>query len=1089
MPPIDLSTAQARPSASGRSRSAIRPAAPATVTSRDFQREIAAGAQGFAAGQGLQGLGNSLSTFFRTRADQGGQVEHLKNLQKIDEENARFAVEAGNTVLQRPKAFREALETGDWSAFPEITPEKLGRSAFIDTGRKLLGQLEAREMAADPEFLARLSNSESPDRAREEYLKEQMGGADPLFAASLQSEFFNRTDKAVAERKAVIQLEAAETMYDRAILNFTNNLDTVSGVEDMMSHMGAVRRSFETLGPLAMAEAEDRASRELMRLAYVEGDTRALKLVKAKDPEWHDNLSIENRFPEDAAELNAQGARNFGATQSREQAEQIARIAEAVTLQDIPSALEAITAFEEANPGVFNAKVLALKGQIIGMTGRVANIEDAWSQAIENGANTQDVTESRKTDKDIFARFFSPEFTAGRTRDEVVGALGSWMRASSFSADAKGRASQVLHGTSPENRRILLDAYKTIPDHLRGSKFTSEDTNVAELLVGAMETGEDPEALFEQLKAEGAPKFSEAEAIRTVYGLEPKAERRLLDSSLDDGLPESGQGFFASSPLVGANLRAFSDRAFRQLVRQFPNQPQERIEARHQQIVNQRAALIKVGDNFVWDLADDVQIQSTGIPWKSPDAPYLEEAERWINEANKAVAAVTRAPVPEDVRTTEDVLSALAGGQPVITAPTDSSVGEVQDLVIDGDSYFNAGLVPTFLHKDGSARPLRFQVGKIHYIPPDERNDPKWAHFSEVTDAPPSEFEEEAGFIPLLVEGAGDLIIDERTIWRHDAESNELTYRYTGPDNSAEAEIGRIEDSYVTGQAPSRPTTNETRARGQRMGRFFQNRQKEAGARITPLNETGRSILHNSQPETPEDVVNNVDQAVRSSRLTGTALLNYASPEGQEYYNNVYTPFLIEQEGVRYFAYDDKTKRRITPGIPIEGDRTVAIGFNLDKFPKAREVLAQAGLENKQIDDLYAGKFQLDQKHVDNIQAIVGTKTARALWARYKDVAGDLTQRQWAGLMSLHHHGVTETPKMTEAIKAGDWETVAQEVLFRSESGVDPDLLDSVRARRIREAVMLLGGRVNQQPFLAMFQRAKDRLVKQSAIKRVPEFG
>ncbi len=61
--------------------------------------------------------------------------------------------------------------------------------------------------------------------------------------------------------------------------------------------------------------------------------------------------------------------------------------------------------------------------------------------------------------------------------------------------------------------------------------------------------------------------------------------------------------------------------------------------------------------------------------------------------------------------------------------------------------------------------------------------------------------------------------------------------------------------------------------------------------------------------------------------------------------------------------------------------------------------------------------------------------------------------------MSLYHHGVRKTPKMDEAIKRGDWDAVAKEIIDHSMKGFKGTRWErGVQLRRLREAVLATGG-------------------------------
>jgi hypothetical protein len=998
-------------------------------------------------------------------------AKHQGEMARIDTENSQFAIEAANTVLSRPKAFRQALETGDWSAFPDVTPDMRSRSAFIDTGRKLLGQNEAREMAQSDAFLTALNESSDPDETRREYLKAQLDGADPLFSASLQAEFYSQTDRTVAARKTVIQFEAAELVRDRAMVSLANNLESINGPEDLTPYIGAVRRSMVTLGPKAMLEAENSAYKDLLRRAYVDGDQRALRLVKMRDPDLHDGLSVEDRFPDETEQFAREGVSSFGATETREQAEAIGSIRNMAAEGNLVGAMGALRQFEDKYSGSYNREIVGLKGQLISALGAQVDLTDAVNQAL-SGQNTMDISDSRKVDAQIFRRLFSAAQDRGMSPVQTTAAVSSWLRNTEPSTDLKGVLGSTLKGSDPNARAQMLQIYRGIPQAQRAGKFLDADQNLANYLLDAVETGQDPEAAYQTTLEHGLPDVSRAQVLSRNFGWTPKEEAGNLAKATTAAVEHGGKNGLYNTPFFGVSeddidprLQQFSNNAYRDLARQFPSLPQDRIESMHRKKVAARAAMIMVNGEYKWTLTDDVLISATGLRWKAPDEDYLEDGRAFLEDSfDPPTAAGTR---------TRGSFVGRGTGNPDM---------RVVDLLIDEDSYQNYGLLPQFETQSGTVAPFGAGVGDVIWVTPQERASDLYKDFPEfgenTPDAPPGL----EGRVPLRVVG-GDRLVGERMMWRYNPETDTVMLRYIGPDLSNPTEAARLDAAHVTGTGSLGPTQADRQAsRGRRARLFGQEQQNLSDPEATP---SARDIVKNAPTHSPEETMSNLNEATRQDRTSGTFLLDYGSPEGQRFYRETYNPFLAEQEGIRHFAYDDVTGRRVLPGQPVKGDRTTAIGFNLDKFPNARAVLAQAGLTAKQVKDLYEGKYQLTQQQVDDISAVVSTKTARAVWDRYKDVAAELAPRQWAALMSLYHHGVTNTPKMTEALKSHDWKAVAQEVLFRSEGGIRPEHLSAVRGRRVREAMWLLGGRASEPEIAELLKRAKARLHKSTALQGI----
>jgi lysozyme len=73
--------------------------------------------------------------------------------------------------------------------------------------------------------------------------------------------------------------------------------------------------------------------------------------------------------------------------------------------------------------------------------------------------------------------------------------------------------------------------------------------------------------------------------------------------------------------------------------------------------------------------------------------------------------------------------------------------------------------------------------------------------------------------------------------------------------------------------------------------------------------------------------------------------------------------WITRWEGTKYNAYDDKTGKTIVPNVPILGNPTIGVGFNL-RVLNARDLLTQVGAD---YDSIISGRASLTPDQVDQI--------------------------------------------------------------------------------------------------------------------------
>lgn len=128
--------------------------------------------------------------------------------------------------------------------------------------------------------------------------------------------------------------------------------------------------------------------------------------------------------------------------------------------------------------------------------------------------------------------------------------------------------------------------------------------------------------------------------------------------------------------------------------------------------------------------------------------------------------------------------------------------------------------------------------------------------------------------------------------------------------------------------------------------------------------------------------------------------------------------FLEAHEGYREGVYMDQ-----------RGNPTVGIGFNMNR-EGARVDWAKANIRAT-FDDVRAGKARLTRPEVERLFDITISEAERHVAKTIGDVP--LTQNQRIGLVSMAFNGPALIgPKITNAIRSGNWADVEQEVLYNS---------------------------------------------------------
>ncbi len=199
------------------------------------------------------------------------------------------------------------------------------------------------------------------------------------------------------------------------------------------------------------------------------------------------------------------------------------------------------------------------------------------------------------------------------------------------------------------------------------------------------------------------------------------------------------------------------------------------------------------------------------------------------------------------------------------------------------------------------------------------------------------------------------------------------------------------------------------------------------------------------------DLTRDTKPVLSASRAADHWLDDLQAPHSRRFMVSV-ADVLEQNEGRTAFAYDDETGKRVVPGKPVKGSRTVAVGFNLDR-PTAKRLVEQVGADYAAV---RSGRAPLSRGQQDKLLALAVRETVAWLRDHFKGV--DMTNHRWQALISLAYNsrwndrGPTLIgERLTKAVREERWEDAAREIAT-STGGVPAHLKRGIEARRKREA-------------------------------------
>lgn len=235
---------------------------------------------------------------------------------------------------------------------------------------------------------------------------------------------------------------------------------------------------------------------------------------------------------------------------------------------------------------------------------------------------------------------------------------------------------------------------------------------------------------------------------------------------------------------------------------------------------------------------------------------------------------------------------------------------------------------------------------------------------------------------------------------------------------------------------------------------------------------------------TSEGIVTDVEKATDFEsymRITGAALARRTLMNGpggldgtSTHPDNTYGArryrFLLESEGIRNQAYDDKTGKPLRPGVAKQGLATIGVGFNMDR-PGAFAIYRQAsGLGKTEFEQVRKGARKIPNDVIRKIFDLNVRDAESVVSSRFRGV--NLTEHQRLALVSLAFNSPSLFgPNIVRMVKSGDFKGVGNHILTALNKSGNVGL----QMRRYREAQMFIGA---ANPGLTSFKKYSETLEK-----------
>ena len=199
------------------------------------------------------------------------------------------------------------------------------------------------------------------------------------------------------------------------------------------------------------------------------------------------------------------------------------------------------------------------------------------------------------------------------------------------------------------------------------------------------------------------------------------------------------------------------------------------------------------------------------------------------------------------------------------------------------------------------------------------------------------------------------------------------------------------------------------------------------------------------------DLLSNVQKWTAMQReVQGGSALDPNDAPVENTYRTRRFDFISREEGMREFAYDDATGKRVTDPSQKSGLIHVGVGFNMEK-PGAREIFSKA-LPGVDFDAVFHGRQAINTAQANRLFDYEAQEAEKIVAQKFKGV--DLQEHQRLALVSLAFNSPALIgPKLTAAVRSGNWKSATDEILFNSNRTGNRGLA----GRRHREASLFAG--------------------------------
>lgn len=1062
MTDVTFSGGGQRESRSRRTRATGAVTGQTRVRTQATSREVGATGQGV--GRAQSNLAGALSSFFPA-LQQFQQNAKDDALVEVERDVADAITEVNARVAQDPEGARLAIQEGRSEDFMGLTT-----SQRIKRSRVLNDHLEAQVFSvnASRDFVTDLADRISqtpidgdPFQTVDDFITEQTKGASPI-AAQAYAEAIGPRALEAATKHQVKQLERRNAkIYDTARENIRR--DIVDGNVDL-TREGLQNLKFNARGLVAIEGlqgdllAESVVQETLLNMAS-QGNLQAQRLMEITDPD-NDGLSVAMRRPEDFQRAVALGDK-IRSDQRKARAKS--------SLDEIRIGIgqlgDSMTAQEAA---VFHTMLID-HADTFGIT-------DGWQGAV-NAVNSVIEKEGVKVDA-------LSDIMAGRT--PVLGDANS----SAVSYD-------LFHAGLPADQRTAVDSF--LGSNGSGTKLRSETSSI---LLSSQDE-EQVRERFARLQAlmatnptaeVGGFHVTEDAADLANYMLwaaesgtmDPLTARQEFRNNNDGSDPTDylrGVDKTPGKKHTVADVTTLAQAASRTaqpglLERLLPGE--SGALAWNDMDTSLQEAWMEAVNVASWQLKGQNPSQDQV---KALAAHHMRGRQSWNVDADGNLIGTVR-------RTAQNVED--AAGSRGATPLTPDVLTDMADRYREGaeaDGMQNLGAIVQFggLEQDeltGATRSLAI-LGETAGVPT-RVSIPAGAEFvvpaSEITENPMLGFFRNLGPVedePTLVRlqapspantgsaeqrtvGAQEFMLydpatgawEPRAAILQEDEPRLTLEQVIARREREEAEPGLLDrtgfnppDSAITGRGES-AITNEPVGAGLAKVKtaimdVFRARRGSQGQAQAPVVSADTDVVELAQQE--QDAAIGRGEFLRDLDADTT------------FYEDLGT-FLEESEGRATFAYDDHTGKRLKPGQVARGDATIGIGFNLTR-PDADEMIRRVGGNPTEV---AAGREGLSRAQQNQLLQAAVRKDVQWLRRRFKDV--QMPAHRWQALLSLMYNSRWNAngptligPKITAAIRAGDWEAAAQEIEFNSQGGVPDHLLNGIRSRRRREAQLFRG--------------------------------